>query len=90
VTSRKGATKATSYVLAADTPVIVARPGSLEGVEGAPSFSTISIFSYEEMTVESKYDADNRKHKGRVVDDYGVVMTAPVTGFLFTGAVSTS
>ena len=43
---------------------------------------------FEEMTVESKYDPDNRLNKGRIVEDYALVMTAGIAGFLFTGAVS--
>jgi hypothetical protein len=87
VTSRKGATKATSYVLGDSTPFMCSRPGGLEGVEGAPSFSTFHVFLKEEMTVESKHDRDNRRHLGRVVDDYAVKIAAPISGFLFTAAV---
>lgn len=88
VTSRKGATKATSYVLPDATPFMCSRVGGLEGLEGAPSFSTISIFMKEEMTVESKHDRDNRRHLGRCVDDFAAKGTAFISGFLFTAAVS--
>lgn len=90
VTSRKGATKAASYVLNEATPFIVARPGELvapENSQNAPRFSTVAQFMYEEMTVESKSDDDNRVHKGRVVEDYATKMTAGISGFLFTAAV---
>lgn len=86
VTSRKGATKATSFVLADTTPFMCSRPGGLEGIEGSPSFSTCTVFLQEEMTVESKYDQDNRRHQGRTVDCYAVTLTAPISGFLFTAA----
>jgi hypothetical protein len=43
------------------------------------------MFMLEEMTVETRQDPDNRLTKGRVVEDYATVMTAPVSGFLFTG-----
>src|SRR5690606_13212897 len=84
VTSRKGATKAASFVLADATPFMTARIGGLEGLYGAPSFSTCSIFMQEEMTTQTKNDPDNRNTKIRVVENYKVVMTAPVSGFLFT------
>lgn len=87
VTSRKGATKATSFVLGDSTPFMAARPGGLVGVEGAPSFSTCSIFMLEEMTSETFRDAKDRRTLMRVVENYDVVMTAPVSGFLFTSAV---
>ena len=88
VTSRKGATKASSYVLAAETPFMCARPGGLDGVEGSPSFATHSVFLKEEMTVESKHDRDNRRHLGSITDDFAAVVTAPISGFLFTDAVA--
>lgn len=91
VTSRKGATRAASYVLGDATPFIVARPGSLvvaKDSNQAPRFSALTMFAYEEMTVESKYDEDNRVHRGRIVEDYVMAATAPIAGFLFTAAVS--
>lgn len=87
VTSAKGATKATSFIQDAAKPFLAARPGGLEGLYGAPSFATCSIFIQEEMTVETKHDTDNRLTRGRVVENFDVVMTAPVSGFLYTGAV---
>lgn len=88
VTSKKGATKAASYVLAADKPFIASRPGGLIGVAGAPSFSTGTLFVYEkdEMTVETLHDVDNRRTSTRVIDNYAAVVTAGVAGFAFTGA----
>lgn len=88
VTSRKGATKATSYVLDDTTPFMCSRVGGLEGMEGSPSFSTHQVFWKEEMTVESKHDRDNRRHLGRVVNDFAVKPVAPITGFVFTAAVA--
>lgn len=88
VTSRKGATKATSDILADATPFLCARPGELEGIEGAPSFSSFTIFLKEELTVEEKHDRDNRRHQGSVVDDQVCTFTAPVSSFLFTAAVN--
>lgn len=88
VTSRKGATKATSYTLGNGYAMMLSRPGGLEGVEGAPSFSTCTMFFKEEMTVESKHDRDNRRHMGRVVDDYAPVGTAFISGYLFQNPLS--
>lgn len=88
VTSRKGATAARSFVMAEAKPMLVSRPGGLEGVEGAPSFSTLSCFLKEEMTVESKHDRDNRRHQGRVVDDFAEILTAGISGYLFQEATA--
>lgn len=88
-TNRKGATKATSYVMADTVGVLVCRPGSLvkpEDSNAAPSFSSATLFAYEDMTVETKTDTDNRLEKGRVVEDYALVLTAPASAFLFTAA----
>lgn len=87
VTSRKGATRAVSNVLADATPFICSRPGGMTGMYGAPSFSTCTIFMLEEMATETRQDLDDRLTRIRIVEDYAVVMTAPVSGFLFTGAV---
>lgn len=86
VTSRKGASRAASQVLTESTPFICARPGELEGVEGAPSFSTCTGFFQEEMTVETKRDPDNRRTQARIVENFQYVQTAPATGVLFSNA----
>jgi hypothetical protein len=89
VTSKKGAaTKTTAYVMPAGQIAFFARPGGLMGMEGIPEFSTMQIFSYEEMTVESKTDPDNRRTKGRVVDDNVPALVAPASGYLVTSATS--
>lgn len=86
VTSRKGGTLARTFVMDSDSALLLSRPGGVEGVKDSnkrANFSTVTAFMYEEMTVESKHDIDNRVHKGRVVEDYDHVMTAPASGFLF-------
>ncbi len=88
VSTAKGATTVKSYIMADDKPFMCSRPGELEGVEGSISFSTFTLFLKEEMTVESMHDKNNRNHKGRVVDDFGAVITAGISGFLFQDAVT--
>lgn len=87
VTSRKRATKATSYVLPTATPFMTVRPGSLEAPFGGPNFSGVTGFFYEEMTTETKNDRDNRRTSGRVVEDYQYVLTAPEGAVMFQNAV---
>lgn len=78
----KGAqTFSPGYIKGSNTAWLVARPGQLVGTEGAPSFSSCHLFVYEEMTVESKDDVDNRRHTGRVVDDRGVKMVSGASAF---------
>lgn len=86
-TSRKGATRAVSYVLGDTTPFMVSRPGGLVGKFGAPSFSTCVLFMLEEMTQEKLHDTNNRLTRIRVVENYDVKLVAPVSGYLFTSAV---
>lgn len=87
VTSRKGATRAASYVMPDATPVMVSRPGGLMGVFGAPSFSTAVFFMFEEMTTETLHEPVNRRTLLRVVENYDVQVVASVSGFVFTTAV---
>jgi hypothetical protein len=87
VTSHKMATTAKSYVLTNGFAMLIARPGDLVAPSGGPSFSTITLFAFEEMTVESLRDERSRRVEGHVVDDIDPVMTASVTGFLFTTPV---
>ena len=87
-TVKKGATATLGYIKSENSLALVARPGALTGIEGSPSFSFIHIHSYEEMSVESKDDPDNRRHKGRVVDDYSVDVVAPVAGYFISAALS--
>ncbi len=85
-TSKKGATTAKSRVLADSTPFMCSVVGGLEGKNG-PSFSTFTFFMKEEMTVENLKDKQNRLTNIRLVENYAGVLTAPVSGFLFTSAV---
>lgn len=90
-TNRKGATKATSYVLADTTPFLCSRPGGLEAPKDSNNqvrFSTLALFMYEEMTVEAKHDEWDRLHNARVVENFQVIVTAGLAGFLFTSAVN--
>lgn len=78
VTSFKGAATTTrAKVLTPGAVYLLSRVGGLEGVEGAPSFSSLTLFMQEEMTVETLNDINNRRKKGRVVENYSAVMTAP-------------
>lgn len=87
VTSRRGATPVKTYVMQDGDAFLISRVGALEeGVAGAPTFSTLTIFLFEELTVEQKDDRDNRRQEGHVVDDFHAVLTAPVSGFYFQTA----
>lgn len=87
VTSKPGATFAQSFVLPGATPFICSRPGGIEGKYGAPSFSTLSCFAYEEMNVEAQTDSWNRLVEGAVTEDFKYVMTAPASGVLISNAM---
>ncbi|HEV3342602.1 MAG TPA: hypothetical protein VG125_19675 [Pirellulales bacterium] len=84
VTSRKGATRAVSPVLAKTTAFMCSRPGGMVGVADAPNFSTCVIFSFEEMTVETLREPNNRRTVGRVVENFVPKLVAGASGYLFT------
>ena len=89
VTSARGAASQTeSFVMADGISYLLSRPGGLVSKTGGPSFSTATLFTKEEMTVEKTHDSYNRLMKIDVVDDVGVGMTAPAAGFAFRGCLS--
>lgn len=87
VSNKKGASRSANYVLGDGDVYVLARPGELVGFEGSPSYSTVHLFAYEEMTVEQKDDPDNRRINARIVEDYGIEVVAPVTAFHFKNAI---
>ena len=88
VTSRKGASSVVkSYVLPTATPFMCSRPGGLVGKFGAPTFATCVVFIHEEMTTETLREPNDRLSTIRVVENFDAKLVAPVSGFLFTGAV---
>lgn len=82
VTNNRGGTAARSFVCANDVVYMLARPGgiSVDALEG-PSFSTIGIFVYEDMTDETETDKWNRIEKGAITDDVVPEMVSSVSGF---------
>lgn len=80
VTNRKGSAKSVGFFYgteAAPSIAFVSRPGGLVGNEG-PSFSTLSVFAYEDMTVETLEDPWNRRVRGSVTDNSSITLTAPL------------
>jgi hypothetical protein len=80
VSNRKGSTKATGFFYGDESApgiAFVSRPGGMIGNEG-PSFSTVSIFAYEDMTVETLDDPWNRRIRGSVTDNSAIELTAPL------------
>jgi hypothetical protein len=79
VTTRKGGAGTRGFFYGGDTPglVFVSRPNGLIGNEG-PSFSSLTVFAYEDMTVETLEDPWNRRIKGSVVDNSAIELTAPL------------
>ena len=89
VTGKKGAASIVKdYCLADGQIVVTSRVGGLEGVEGAQSFSTWQVFFKEEMIVESKNDADNKRNVGRIIDYYDVQQVSPLTGMIIYNAIT--
>lgn len=94
VTSAKLATRAASSVFGGLASVgslnafMIARPGGLVGVAGAPAFSFIQNFVYKQfdMLVETKNDDDNKRIKGRIIDAFVPKVPAPQAGFWFQNA----
>jgi hypothetical protein len=81
--SGKGTTQASQFVMGDAIAYVLSRPGGLIAPSSGPSYSTLTTFAYEEMTVETMRDTDNRLVTARVTDDMVNVITAPAAGFSF-------
>lgn len=85
VTSQVAAARSSSYVLANNVAYVISRKEGLQANTFGPSFNTINCFFHQdEMTVESKYDDENRRFSGRVVQNFAAVVQAPITGYQIT------
>lgn len=95
VTARKikGTEATKGYALGSTVAIFVANTQNVTGDtviepesgDGVPIYDTITNFLYEDMTVESRDNRDDRRVDARIIDHFGMVMTAPATGFLVTG-----
>ena len=89
VTTRKGSGSPARSFLYGDSNapamVFVSRPGGLVGNEG-PSFSSATIFAYEDMSVETLEDPWNRRVRGSVTDNSATVLTAPLSALYIADA----
>jgi hypothetical protein len=84
-TNKKGGAKAVSYCIPNDNILVVSRVGGLDGIYGAPSFSTLTMFWWQdELTVESNHIEWDRMTVGRCTEDTFEAVTCPASGYLIT------
>lgn len=77
-----------NYIKANTNAVLLSRIGGLDGVEGAPSFSTLQIYYYKyEMAVEERRDVWAKRIDGRVVDQFKEVLASSRSGFSITNCM---
>jgi hypothetical protein len=91
VSSRVGAASATKVdVMGSGVGYLLSLVGGLVGPEGsnAGSFSSVSLFMAEEMTVEEKDSSWHRRTKGSVVEDYATAMTATASSVKLVGLLT--
>lgn len=89
ITSAPGAaTETRGFAMDDGIAYVLARPGGLAAKGGGPSFSTVTLFAKEEMTVERNREAYHRRQNIDVVDDVGVGLTAPAAGFALRGLLA--
>lgn len=87
--NRKGSVTQTKLNVWGDGDIVmVSRPGQLQGIEGAPSFSTIQFFLREDMSFQAKDNPDARRHELRVVDHYISEITSPISGVYVADVLS--
>jgi hypothetical protein len=84
-----GASAPRRYIKNSDSIIFCARPGGIQGVEGAPSWSTFQLYHYgKELQLETEDDNRNRRTNGDVVIDDKVVVPASQSGFLVTDVLA--
>lgn len=84
-------TTSMGYVMPNDTGYLLARQGELEGLWGSRSYSTVQVFFFhDEMTVYTKYDVDNERYQGRVIQDLDAKVVSVQSGFRFTTVFNTA
>lgn len=89
VTSMKGdATQTEEFVMADGVAYLLAKVGGLVAKGGGPSFTTVTLFAKEEMTVTRTAQTYDRYLDVDVVDDVGVGLTATASGFAFRNCLS--
>jgi hypothetical protein len=88
-TNLKGASVSSSYVIPDGDVYLLTRKEGLvnNAAPEAGSFSSLHFFMYEEMTVETKDDPDNRRTVGRIVEDYTCQLVAPLSSYRITAAI---
>ncbi len=87
VTSKRGATRASSFIWPSGSACLISKKGGLEGQYEGKSFSTVQLYHYEEWTVETFQDPRNRRTETHVVRDDVTVLSAPAAGFLITSII---
>lgn len=86
-----GASDSQAFLWDSDYVLLASQPGGLDGGPAAEgTFSTVTIYFEEQLTVETFEDSINRRLSGHVVDARDPKMTASSTGFLITNAMQGS
>lgn len=75
------------YVFPGTQAVMVARPGSIDGEYGAPSFSTMQLYYYKELLrVVAFDDPRNERVDGHCEENYIPILASNVSGYQITNA----
>jgi hypothetical protein len=102
VTTEKGVASDNHYILGDNDLWLVSRPGGIEGVEGAPAHSTMTIFLHvgedgkksvknwdgSYFGIEQYNDPENRLIRNHVTFDIDPVITATRSAFRIRNAFS--
>lgn|SRR5579859_1225113 len=89
VTSRKGATLAKGFAMPDQEWLVVSRVGDLDGVWGAPNFTTLTVMYYgEELGLTRFDDPKNELTEVHVTENTAELLTSPLSGYLVTATTS--
>lgn len=88
VASRVGGVLQRQFAVPNGALVALSVVGGLEGVYGAPSFSTLTRFYLEEFTMERFPDLKNRLTEASVVRDDFFAVTCPASGYYIANCLA--
>lgn len=87
-TTQRGAATTTTSPVMGNSVVFFTNRSDIPGIQGGWDWSTIQVFSYQNLEVSTKYDQFQERVEGKVVDTHAAVVAVPQSGFLIADVLA--